>query len=134
MQIVGRIFTFRLLFFVSTIDKFQGGGKDEIFISCARSNDGSQIGFLNDPRRLHVAISRAKALCIVVGDCKHCYDSDNSGLLWELAEYCDKQKLNLDYADSYQVVSSSGISMRCRVRHEYLVGGQAHKKQINLCG
>ena len=129
-QIASRIPTFRLLF--STMGKFQGGEKDVTFTSFARSNDQLRIGFCNDPRRLNVAIPRAKDLSIVVGDCKHFDGSGNNGVLWGLAEYCDKRKLILNYADSCQAVSLSGIPVRRGVRHEHLVGGQARKPKATF--
>ena len=38
--------------------------------STPRSNDRAAIGFLNDPNRVNVAISRAKKLLVIVGDSK----------------------------------------------------------------
>ena len=72
-------------FDISAIDKFQGGKQDAVIISLASSNDLGKLGFCSGPCRLNVALSRAKCLCIMVGDCKHCYDSDHTGLLWGLA-------------------------------------------------
>ncbi len=53
---------------VSTIDSFQGQEKETIIISLVRSNDDGQIGFLNDYRRMNVAMTRAKENLIVIGD------------------------------------------------------------------
>ncbi|HEY8104783.1 MAG TPA: AAA domain-containing protein, partial [Gemmatimonadales bacterium] len=39
-------------------------------LSLVRSNDRAAIGFLNDPNRVNVAISRAKKLLVIVGDSK----------------------------------------------------------------
>ena len=53
---------------VHTVDEFQGSERDFIIFSSVRSNDDNTIGFLNDYRRLNVAITRAKYGMIVIGD------------------------------------------------------------------
>ena len=53
---------------VSTVDGFQGREKEVIIISMVRSNDSYSVGFLSDERRLNVAITRAKKLCIIIGN------------------------------------------------------------------
>ena len=53
---------------VKTIDGFQGEERDVIYISLVRSNEKNEIGFLNDLRRMNVAITRAKKKLIVIGD------------------------------------------------------------------
>jgi ATP-dependent RNA/DNA helicase IGHMBP2 len=53
---------------ISTIDGFQGQERDVIYLSLVRSNPKNEIGFLSDYRRMNVAMTRARALLVVVGD------------------------------------------------------------------
>lgn len=53
---------------INTIDSFQGQERDIVYISLVRSNDKGEIGFLNDIRRMNVAMTRARKKLVVVGD------------------------------------------------------------------
>lgn len=57
---------------VDTVDSFQGGQRDVIIVSFVRSNDDGRTGFLTfpeeGPRRLTVAVTRAKKRLVLVGD------------------------------------------------------------------
>lgn len=53
---------------INTVDGFQGQERDVILISLVRANEEGQIGFLNDLRRMNVAITRARMKLIILGD------------------------------------------------------------------
>lgn len=53
---------------VHTVDGFQGQERDVIYISLVRSNTTNEIGFLQDIRRMNVALTRARKKLVVIGD------------------------------------------------------------------
>lgn len=57
---------------VDTVDSFQGGEREAIVVSFVRSNDDGRSGFLEfpraGPRRLNVALTRARKRLVLVGD------------------------------------------------------------------
>lgn len=59
---------FRSLITINTVDGFQGQERDVVFISLVRANNDGQIGFLNDLRRMNVAITRARMKLVILGE------------------------------------------------------------------
>ena len=53
---------------VNTVDGFQGQERDVIIISLVRANEEGNIGFLNDLRRMYVAMTRARMKLVIMGD------------------------------------------------------------------
>ena len=53
---------------VGTVDAFQGQETQLVVFTATRSNPRGDLGFLRDPRRLNVAITRAKRGLVLVGD------------------------------------------------------------------
>lgn len=54
----------------ATVDEFQGNEADVVVVSLVRNNDaaiGKGLGFLADPRRVNVLLSRAKQKLVIVG-------------------------------------------------------------------
>ena len=58
----------RRLITIHTVDGFQGQERDVILISLVRANEAGDIGFLNDLRRMNVAMTRARMKLIILGD------------------------------------------------------------------
>src|SRR5260370_4936672 len=55
---------------IESVDAVEGRESDAVILSLVRWNDRAAIGFLNDPNRVNVAISRAKKLLVIVGASK----------------------------------------------------------------
>ncbi|EMA10105.1 AAA domain-containing protein [Haloarcula vallismortis] len=83
---------------VDTIDSFQGGERTAIILSLVRSNADGHVGFLgrpvDGPRRLNVALTRAKRYCAVVAD-------------WHTLRYDADGKCTDLYSDFYQFVANT---------------------------
>ncbi len=53
---------------ISVIDRFQGLERDVVIVDLVKSGVGLNLGFLEVPNRINVALSRQKKLLIIVGD------------------------------------------------------------------
>ncbi len=77
---------------VESVDAFEGRESDAVILSLVRSNERAAIGFLNDPNRVNVAISRAKKLLIIVGDSRTVIGGAPE-LFGPLFEHCQEEGL-----------------------------------------
>jgi superfamily I DNA and/or RNA helicase len=53
---------------ISVVDRFQGLERDIVIVDLVKSGPGLDLGFLEVPNRINVALSRQKKLLIIVGD------------------------------------------------------------------
>ena len=80
---------YRRLISVNTVDGFQGQERDVVVISLVRSNDGGEIGFLRDLRRMNVAITRARMKLIILGSAATMTTHPFYRRLYEFVKSCE---------------------------------------------
>jgi predicted DNA helicase len=71
---------------VKSVDGFQGREKEVILISFVRSNLARSVGFVSDPRRLNVAMTRARSKLLMIGDRSTLEPNEPFGKLFEWLE------------------------------------------------
>ncbi|XP_063901688.1 5'-3' DNA helicase ZGRF1-like [Zophobas morio] len=72
---------------ISTVDAFQGGEREVILLSTVRIS--SDYTFLENERRVNVALTRAKRHLLIFGSLKHLQKNK----LWaKIINYCEKKK------------------------------------------
>ncbi|XP_011684301.1 PREDICTED: putative helicase MOV-10, partial [Wasmannia auropunctata] len=77
---------------VGTVETFQGQERNVMILSTVRSkimmhDDVKHLGFLSNPKRFNVALTRAKALMIIIGNPRILCINKHWEVLWE---YCKK--------------------------------------------
>ncbi len=71
-----------------TVDKFQGHEADIVFLSMVQT---FKVGFMDNPNRLNVAITRAKFQLVIIGDHEYFLNQSQSDDLSELAKHSYRQ-------------------------------------------
>ncbi|QEM04421.1 AAA family ATPase [Mucilaginibacter rubeus] len=83
---------------VNTIDSFQGQERDVVYVSLTRSNTNGEIGFLNDIRRMNVAMTRARKKLVMIGDSSTLAYAPFYGDMISYAEQLNGYQSAWDYA------------------------------------
>lgn len=78
---------------ISTVDGFQGREKEIIILNLVRSNKKHEVGFLADKRRLNVAVTRAKRMCVLICDSS---TVNNDKFINKMTEYFTKNSLQIE--------------------------------------
>lgn len=82
---------------ISTVDSFQGQEADVVLLSTVRTRNP---GFVDDPQRLNVALTRARRILRIVGDAKFFSTLPTASTLRQLAVYasdnqsCEETKIS----------------------------------------
>ncbi|KAM0134445.1 hypothetical protein ACHAO1_005657 [Botrytis cinerea] len=68
---------------ISTVDNYQGEESDIVLVSLTRSNSRHDIGFMSQPQRLNVLVSRARNALIMIGNSETFIQSRKGNILWK---------------------------------------------------
>ena len=72
----------------------QGREKEVIVLSCVRANAKGILGFLADPRRMNVALTRARRGLIVLG---HAPTLEQKGTVWgQFCSWAEEEQVALE--------------------------------------
>lgn len=76
----------------NSVDAFQGRQADVCIYSIVRSNPQRKLGFLREPPRLNVALSRGKSALVIVGDQMFCRSAKGKNPFLKLLDYIDSNE------------------------------------------
>ena len=87
---------------VSTVDNYQGEESDVVIISLVRSNERGDIGFLKEPQRVNVMLSRARNGMILLGNSSTLVTSSRGSAVWlPIVNYFKELNCFVDAIPSY---------------------------------
>ena len=67
-----------------TIDSYQGSEREVVLVSLVRANKNQRLGIFDDMRRMNVAITRARRLCVLIGESDTFRGKKEYGILVDL--------------------------------------------------
>lgn len=76
----------------NSVDAFQGRQADICIYSVVRSNNDKNLGFLREPPRLNVALSRGKSALVIVGDNYFCRNIRGRNPFREVIKFIDEHE------------------------------------------
>lgn len=92
---------------VATVDSYQGKEHQIIILSLVRNNPERKQGFLVEPSRINVSLSRAQERLVVIGS-KNMWDASNrQSSLADVLAFISKQIA--DGSDSYELVDGTTV-------------------------
>lgn len=69
---------------------------DICIYSVVRSNDRGDAGFLSEPPRLNVALSRARSLLLIVGDHTFCTRLPTTHPMYDVVNYIERARADCE--------------------------------------
>lgn len=122
---------------VNTVDGFQGDEREIIILSCVCSNNKSDIGFLQDERRLNVAISRAKNTLIILGNARTLEStaSDVKEMITNLrsrGKFYTEQQLNINLGNEILTLTQKQKKLNQKATIEAAPSVSPHLSSSNI--